>query len=69
MVRDSGLEDNAENRRLAENMMGYLCLSKSENTRKKYYFAYVKWKRFIRGKGHVDMPANPVHIATYLTDL
>ncbi|KAK3084201.1 hypothetical protein FSP39_009957 [Pinctada imbricata] len=69
VVRESGLEDNAENRRLAENMMGYLCLSKSENTRRKYYLAYVKWKHFISGKGHVDMPANPVHIAMYLTYL
>ncbi|KAK3087671.1 hypothetical protein FSP39_008985 [Pinctada imbricata] len=69
VVRESGLEDNAENRRLAENMMGYLCLSKSENTRRKYYLAYVKWKQFISGKGHVDMPANPVHIAMYLTYL
>ena len=47
----------------------YLLSKKSDNTNKKYYFAYQKWKQFIAEKGQPDIPANPVHIALYLTKL
>ena len=49
-VRESGFEDSVENRHLADKMKSYLLSSKSDNTNKKYYFAYKKWKQFITKK-------------------
>ena len=68
-VRGSGFEDSVETRHLADRMKSYMLSSKSDNTDKKYYFAYQKWKQFIVEKGQPDMLANPVHIALYLTKL
>ena len=63
------MEDSVENKRLADKMASYLLFSRSDSTARKYHLAFMKWKQFIHEKGHIDMPANPVHIALYLTHL
>ncbi|XP_063448313.1 uncharacterized protein LOC134727849 [Mytilus trossulus] len=36
---------------------------------KSYFNAFKRWERFISLHGHVALPAQPVHVALYLTDL
>ncbi|XP_071172397.1 integrase/recombinase xerD homolog, partial [Mytilus edulis] len=43
--------------------------SRSDNTVKSYFNAFKRWERFISLHGHVALPAQPVHVALYLTDL
>ena len=63
------MKDSVENKRLADKMASYLLFSRSDSTARKYHLVFMKRKQFICEKGHIDMPANPVHIALYLTYL
>lgn len=50
-------------------MCNLLLNSKSENTVKSYYYSFKRWERFITDHGHSALPAEPVHVALYLTSL
>ena len=67
-VHRSGLNDGAFEG-LSTKMAGFLVASKSDNTNKKYYIYFTKWERFISEKGGSAIPASPIHIALYLTEL
>ena len=50
-------------------MCELLICSKSDNTVKFYFNAFKRWERFISLHGHDALPAQPIHVALYLTDL
>ena len=54
---------------LTSKMAGYLVNSRSDNTNIKYMSYYNKWKLFITSKGAPAIPASPIHVALYLTEL
>ena len=51
-------------------MEAYLLESRSVNTNQKYFYAFKKWEKFITMEGGGKaIPATPIHVALYLTDL
>ena len=50
-------------------MSSYLIDSRSENTSKKYFSGFNRWKQFCNVHKISSLPAQPVHIALYLTVL
>ena len=55
--------------RLAKQLPYYLLESRSDNTVKKYFAYFKKWKSFIGSRGETALPANPVHVALFVTHL
>ena len=43
--------------------------SKSDNTIKSYFYVFKRWEQFISLHDHCAIPAQPVHVALYLTSL
>ena len=54
---------------LLEKMADLLVLSKSSSTNIKYLSYFKKWEQFITSNGGSAMPASPIHVALFLTDL
>ena len=56
---------------LASKMAEYIMKSKSDNTVSKYFYSNIfkGLEQFIVSKGGIALPASPIHIALYLTDL
>lgn len=54
---------------VADSMCKYLVSSKSEGTVKKYFNYFKKWKEFCSENKYNSLPAQPIHIAIYLTKL
>ena len=54
---------------LSNKMADYLVASRSDNTNIKYLGYFKKWETFIRLHGGCAIPASPIHVALYLTDL
>ncbi|XP_063419419.1 uncharacterized protein LOC134702445 [Mytilus trossulus] len=50
-------------------MTTFLVDSRSENTCKKYYSSFNRWKKFAIENSLNELPAEPVHIALYITKL
>ena len=50
-------------------MCRYILQSKSDGTVKKYYSYFNKWKLFCDKNGYDVMPAQPIHITLFLTEL
>ncbi|VDI40637.1 Hypothetical predicted protein [Mytilus galloprovincialis] len=50
-------------------MSSFIVESKAENTSKKYFYGFKRWKTFINEHNMSELPANPVHVALYLTYL
>ena len=67
-VARSGVEDESFHE-LSRKMAGYLLDSKSVNTVKKYNFYFNKWEKFVSSKGGSAIPASPIIICLFLTDL
>jgi len=67
-IQDSGISVS-EFGDLAGKMSGQLVYSRSDNTNIKYLSYFNKWKSFISSKGGLAVPASPIHVALYLTDL
>lgn len=65
----SGLPLNTDNKQLCNSMCKYLLTSRSDNTCKKYFSYFTKWEQFIVSKGQKSLPADPVHVALYITHL
>ncbi|XP_063414138.1 integrase/recombinase xerD homolog [Mytilus trossulus] len=68
-VHDSGIEVGSYMYELYPKMCELLINSKSDNTVKSYFNSYKRWERFITLQGHKSLPAQPVHVALYLTHL
>ncbi|KAJ8310730.1 hypothetical protein KUTeg_012595 [Tegillarca granosa] len=71
-ITASGFPANDETNDLhvSVKLTSYLLNSRIDNTyKKKYISAFSKWSKYIRNKGHNATPANPVHIALYMTHL
>ncbi|VDI36148.1 Hypothetical predicted protein [Mytilus galloprovincialis] len=68
-VQDSGIEVGSYMYELYPKMCELLINSKSDNTVKSYFNSYKRWERFITLQGHKSLPAQPVHVALYLTHL
>ena len=54
---------------LSEHMCKYLLCAKSDSTTKSYFYSFKRWKAFIAGHGHSEMPAQSIHVALYITHL
>jgi hypothetical protein len=47
----------------------HLVKSRSDGTVTKYFGAFRRWKEFISSQGGEALPAEPIHVALYLTKL
>lgn len=54
---------------VAERMASYVISSKADNTNKKYYSHFNRFKTYCISKGYPYKPAEPIHVAVYLTHL
>lgn len=43
--------------------------SKSDNANCTYFSSFKRWRNVIKSQGHSALPANPIHVALYLTHL
>ena len=63
------MEAGVDDPELAETMAKHLIGSKSQNTVKKYYGSFRKWKEFCKSEGFNYAPAQAIHVAVYITKL
>nr|XP_022336293.1 uncharacterized protein LOC111132768 [Crassostrea virginica] len=68
-VIDSGISLNSKLGDLSDHMCRYLLSSKSDSTNKAYRLGFQRWKTFINGHEQTEIPAQPVHVALYITHL
>ncbi|KAJ8316657.1 hypothetical protein KUTeg_005792 [Tegillarca granosa] len=54
---------------LAHSMVNHLVSSRSDNTIKNYFSAFKKWQTFANSENLKAIPAEPIHVALFLTDL
>ena len=54
---------------LAGRMASYMLCSKADNTNKKYLAHFNRFKSFCDAKGFPCKPADPIHVAIYMTHL
>lgn len=67
IVEKSTVGCSVELGKLAEKMSVYLIQSKSDNTTKKYFASYNRWRSFAQGYGFKELPADPIHVSLFLT--
>ena len=60
---------NAEIADLAKKMPLYIVQAKSDNTVSCYFNYFRRWKQFAERIGYRDLPAEPIHVALYITHL
>ena len=68
-IEDSGVSLNTDLGRLSNHMSRFLMCSRSDGTTKSYMHSFNRLRKFILQHGHSDIPAQPVHIALYITHL
>lgn len=68
-IKESGIEEDTYLYKLYPKMCELLISSKSDNTVKSYFNSFKRWQSFIYLQGHNALPAQPVHVALYLTHL
>ena len=61
--------DTSQFEGLVGHMASSLVTSKSENTSRKYFCYFKKWENYILEKGGIPIPASPILVAMYITDL
>ncbi|VDI05831.1 Hypothetical predicted protein [Mytilus galloprovincialis] len=66
---ESGVSENCNLYNLARKMTTFLVDSRSENTCKKYYSSFNRWKKFAIENSLNELPTEPVHKALYITKL
>ena len=54
---------------LADSLASHLVESRSDGTTNKYYSSFKRWESFISAEGGTAIPAEPIHVALYLTSL
>ena len=67
-VQDAGILHNSFPY-LASRMADFLLRSRSDSMVSKYFYSTKRWEKFIVSKGGYALPASPIHVALYLTDL
>ncbi|MEW8548151.1 MAG: tyrosine-type recombinase/integrase [Candidatus Thiodiazotropha sp.] len=67
-VQDAGISHDSFSY-LASRMSNYMLKSRSDSTVSKYFYSFKRWEKFIVSKGGCALPANPIHVALYLTEL
>ena len=65
----SGISDNEVLRSLADKMPHYVIQSRSDNTVSTYFGGFKRWKIFAEQHNLNVLPAEPIHVALYLTQL
>jgi hypothetical protein len=50
-------------------MSSYIINSRSDNTAKSYYYSFNRWSTFAKKHSFDVLPAQPVHIALFITHL
>jgi len=68
-VLESGVTEDSPLYKLCPKMCRLLLESKSDNTTKSYFYGFRRWEQFITKQGYPSLPAQPVHVALYLTYL
>jgi hypothetical protein len=68
-IQDSGIDVDSSLYELYPRLCELLISSKSDNTVKSYFNAFKRWEHFITLHGQNALPAQPVHVALYLTSL
>jgi hypothetical protein len=68
-IQDSGMKPGSHLYNLFPKMCELLVNSNSNNTVKSKCYAFKRWERFILEHGYISLPAEPVHVALYLTHL
>ena len=54
---------------LAERISSYLLFSRADKTNEKYKSAFKKFQQFCGQKGYRHLPADPIHVTIYLSNL
>ena len=68
-VQDSGVVPGSYMYSIYSKMCELILNSKSDNTIKSYFYVFKRWEQFISLHDHCAIPAQPVHVALYLTSL
>lgn len=68
-MESSGIKPDTLLGSLSGKMAGFLVSSRSDNTSKKYFAGFNRWKSFINTHGFSELPADPIHVALFLTYL
>ncbi|KAK3104008.1 hypothetical protein FSP39_023639 [Pinctada imbricata] len=68
-VTDSEIAERSKLYDLSGRMAQFLLASESDNTSKLFFNGFRRWENFIRAQGHESIPAQPVHVALYITHL
>ena len=68
-MESSGIGPDSLLKTLASKMTTFIVDSKSENTSKKFFAGFNRWKCFINAHGFSELPADPIHVALYITFL
>lgn len=68
-VAASGIQDGSLLHSLSDKMTSYLVASRSDNTIKSYFNCFKRWEGFIKEQGFSALPAQPIHVALYITHL
>ena len=69
LAKENGVKEGSYLEDLCPKLAVYLLSSKSASTNTAYYNSFSRWKVFINAQGHCALPANPIHVALYLTHL
>jgi hypothetical protein len=68
-VQKAGVAEVPEINVSIEHMSSYIINSRSGNTAKSYYYSFIRWSTFAKKHSFDDLPAQPVHIALFITHL
>ena len=68
-VQKAGVAEVPEINVLIEHMSSYIINSRSDNTAKSYYYSFNRWSTFAKKHSFDVLPAQPVHIALFITHL
>jgi len=66
-VQKAGVAEVPEINVLIEHMSSYIINSRSDNTAKSYYYSFNRWSTFAKKHSFDVLPAQPVHIALFIT--
>lgn len=64
-LQEAGCDDLSK----VDSMCSHLLNSKSVNTNKKYSSGFKRWKTYCKSKGYCDLPARPILVAKYMTEI
>lgn len=68
-MRADGIPFNFEHSMIAKSMARRIIMSKSDNTTKKYFNVFQNWCKYCESKQFAKLPASPMCIAIYITEL